>query len=111
MQREHEVEKRIVNWAIIIPGVIAILTAAWFAFAFGVRVAMWPVEQQVHEVQRTLDGQGKDIVEIKQTLKIHVDTDISETTNASPSFTPGVTVPRIWFPVTNNGAVYYVPGY
>ena len=77
-KKEYEVEQRIVNWAIIIPGVIAILTAAWFAFAFGVRVAMWPVEQQVHEVQRTLDGQGKDIVEIKQTLKIHVDTDISK---------------------------------
>jgi hypothetical protein len=34
-----------------------------------------------------------------------------EVTNSSPSFTPGSTTPRLWFPVTNGTAVYYLPAY
>ncbi len=32
-------------------------------------------------------------------------------TNAGPAFTPGSTAPRVFFPVTNAGTVYYIPGY
>ena len=63
MQREHEVEKRLVNWAIIIPAFMAVAGACWVVFAFGVRVAM---QQVVNDVSQT----KTDVQQINELLKI-----------------------------------------
>lgn len=69
-KKEYEVERRIVNWAIIIPGVIAILTAAWFAFAFGVRVAMQQVVNDVSQTKTDVQQIMHDVSQINELLKI-----------------------------------------
>ena len=69
-QREHEVEKRLVNWAIIIPAFMAVVGVCWVVFAFGVRVAMQQVVNDVSQTKTDVQQIMHDVSQINELLKI-----------------------------------------